>query len=536
MPVVKFPPGGGGQKSKAKGKPSLSDLHGMPEVVAWGRTLAADLDDYRQGLLAWSDIDSGILLHGPPGCGKTTVARAVAEHCGASFHPTSYAAWQADDNNIGLGHVLQRMKDVFTRAREHSPAILFIDEIDAIYSRDIGSKNQDWNNYILNALLPLIDGADSARDGIIVIAATNRPQALDPALLRSGRLTRKVEIPAPNEDGLAKIFRYYLGKGFSDAQLKSLAVSCAGKTGADIEYLVQEARRKARHLKRPLEISDITSQIHPGAEREELRRHAIHEAGHAIAAIRLLNARVSVSLAQSNFSLGRTSIQSSKTSETRADIMDRIAVSLGGRAAEDISLGYTTNGCGGGENSDLAYATQLAFKAVSVWGLSKHSQPLLWIPDFAPGASGFPELTQDACALLQESYGPATSCGSIGRALKPLPTCWLSASPFPTQTSNPSFRSSPPPFNRRKILMASPQDMKQWRDLAAKTKSDFNRAAVGTEKQRNEEPGKALNREPAIQHKLQGAESERFPSRRAESHRQPSMRGTGRKASGFDIG
>jgi cell division protease FtsH len=409
--IIPFPPGGfsAGQKSQHR-KPSLSDLYGMPEVVDWAEALDHDLQAFLQEEISWAEIDSGLLLYGPPGCGKTTVARAIAQHCGLSFSPTSYSEWQSDNQDVSLGHVLHRMEQSFACAAANAPSILFIDEIDAIYSRSIEGRNHDWNTYIINALLAHIDGASEERKGVIVIAATNRPQSLDPALLRAGRLGRKIEIALPDQKALQEILRFYLGNTVaSEDELRTLAVCCIGKSGADIEHLVNHAKRKARQDKRPLTFDGVFDLVKPTRGNDELKRHAIHECGHAIVAMHLMDAKVAISLAKNASSLGRTIVESSSSTETRAGIIDQIAVSLGGRAAEEVVLGYTTTGCGGGDDSDLAHANRLAVKAISVGGLSQQRFPLLYLPNFEAGDSRFPELTREAYGLLEEAYERARS-------------------------------------------------------------------------------------------------------------------------------
>ena len=174
--------------------PTLDRLHGMPEAVAWGRQLASDLALYRAGKLGWSGVDRGCLLSGPPGCGKTLFARALAASCNASLVVGSYGQWLA----TGTGHqgdLLRAMREAFADARTKTPCILFIDEVDSFPNRSAVTHHPEWHTEVVNALLAELDGAKD-REGVVVIGACNAPQRLDPALVRSGRLDRHIRIGA----------------------------------------------------------------------------------------------------------------------------------------------------------------------------------------------------------------------------------------------------------------------------------------------------------------------------------------------------
>ena len=195
--------------------PRLSELHGLGEARQVCEDLIADIHAAQADRIPWSAVDRGLLLAGAPGTGKTTLARAVAKECGVKFIVASAASWQAAGH---LGDHIRAMRDDFAEARRYAPAILFLDEIDGIGSRELlgGDVNATYQTDVINALLEQIQGINTA-DPVIVIAATNYPEKVDPALRRAGRLDQTVEIPLPNIQSLEKIFAYYLGP-YRDAE------------------------------------------------------------------------------------------------------------------------------------------------------------------------------------------------------------------------------------------------------------------------------------------------------------------------------
>jgi len=357
----------------------LDDLPGLGEAADWARSLAKDIAAFKAGHIPWSAVDKGALVHGEPGTGKSTFARAVANECQVPLVATSYAAWQSSGDGH-LGPVTKALRKTFDEAREEAPCILFIDEIDSVGTRGTQGQNQDWWRAIINGLLEQLDGL-AGREGVVVIAATNNPDAIDPAVKRSGRLDRVIKIPMPGRADLEAIMRAHLADELGDVDLSPAAEEAhvAGATGADIEKWIRGARRRARHAGRPILLDDLEAEI-PGNpdQRNPAVRYAIavHEAGHALVRELLCPDTVEeVSIRPSGDIGGFVSYKYDVVLLSSEEIQIRLSCRLAGRAAEEIIFGMPSGSAGDSAASDLAQCTFEAFRAEMCLGLDGD---LLW--------------------------------------------------------------------------------------------------------------------------------------------------------------
>ncbi|WP_120009764.1 AAA family ATPase [Teichococcus vastitatis] len=363
---------------RAAAAAALDNLPGLDEAVAWGRDLARDLRDYAEGRLAWREIDRGCLLAGPPGTGKTSFAQALAATCGVPLVAASYAGWQSSRGSH-LGDLLRAMAATFDQARQAAPCILFIDELEALHTRQTSGQHGDWWTAVIGGLLEQLDGV-GGREGVVVVGASNHPEMIDPAILRAGRLDRLITIPLPDRQALAAILRVHLGEDLAGADLARAALHAQGGTGADCAKWVRGARRRARHGRRPVVLDDLLAEIRGAVTmrpEQERRVAAVHEAGHAL--VQVLEQPGSlrhVSIREDAHSGGHTLSEAPGGDVSEAWLATQLRRLLAGRAAEAVVLGQVTGGSGGPANSDLARATRLALNAETALGLA--ARPLLW--------------------------------------------------------------------------------------------------------------------------------------------------------------
>jgi cell division protease FtsH len=330
-------------------------------------------------------VPKGVLLNGPPGTGKTLLARAVAGEAEAPFYSVSGSEFI--QMFVGVG--ASRVRDLFNTAKENSPAIIFIDEIDAV-GRQRGAGlggGHDEREQTLNQILSEMDGF-TQNDSVIVVAATNRPDVLDPALLRPGRFDRHVTVGRPTHKGRVEIFKVHVRDVplSDDVDLDVLSSSTVGLTGADIRNIVNEAALwAARQDKTRVEMRDFDyarDKVLMGAKREEVLRDkekektAFHEAGHTLLSWTLPGAhRVhKVTIIPRGRSLGSTHTLPSedRLSMSEDELRDHLTMILGGRAAEKLIYNETTVGA----ENDLERATGLARRMVTHWGMSERLGPV----------------------------------------------------------------------------------------------------------------------------------------------------------------
>ncbi len=357
-------------------------------------------------------IPHGVLLSGPPGTGKTLLARAVAGEANVPFF--SMSASEFVEAIVGIG--ASRVRDLFAQAKESAPAIVFIDELDAIgRSRTSGvagfSGGNDEREQTLNQILTEMDGFDSST-GVIVIAATNRPDVLDAALLRPGRFDRRVAVQPPDRSGRVKILEVHT-RGVPlapDVDLGRIASTTPGMVGADLANLVNEAAllaaRRNHDQVTEADFTDSLERIVLGAERKVMmspadkRRTAYHEGGHAIVGMLTPGADPvrKISIIPRGLALGVTfsAPDADRFSYQRDELIAKIKVALGGRAAEEVVYREPTTGA----ESDIQQLTNIARQMVGRWGMSDAVGPLAVLPaegqgPFLPGASEVSARTQE---------------------------------------------------------------------------------------------------------------------------------------------
>jgi cell division protease FtsH len=382
--------GGGGMfsfgESKAKkyvptaGGVTFADVAGIDEAKEELTEIVDFLRDPEKYRKLGARIPRGVLLSGNPGTGKTLLARAVAGEAKVPFF--SMSASEFVEMIVGVG--ASRVRDLFAQAKQAAPSIIFIDEIDAIgRARGSGaySGGNDEREQTLNQILTEMDGFD-ASTGVIVLAATNRADVLDPALLRPGRFDRRVNVQAPDKDGRAQILRVHT-RGIplaADVDLDALAATTVGMVGADLANLANEAALFAARRKHDrvamADFSDALERIELGAARKLLlsaadkRRTAYHEAGHALVGMLTPGADPvrKISIIPRTMSLGVTvsAPDSDQFNYDKEALLAHIKVATGGRAAEEVVYGNETTGA----ESDIRQATGLARNMVGRFGMS----------------------------------------------------------------------------------------------------------------------------------------------------------------------
>jgi cell division protease FtsH len=367
-------------------KVTFADVAGIEEAKEEVQEIIAFLKDPQRFQKLGGKIPKGVMLVGPPGSGKTLLARAIAGEAGVPFFSIS----GSDFVEMFVGVGASRVRDLFEQAKKSSPCIIFIDEIDAV-GRHRGAGlggGHDEREQTLNQLLVELDGFDP-NEGIIVLASTNRPDVLDPALLRPGRFDRQVVVPHPDVKGRLEIIKVHIKKIPLDenVNMEVLARGTPGFSGADLANLINEAAlNAARQSKTKVEMidfEDAKDKVMMGKERksmilseDEKNNTAHHEAGHALVAKLTpgTDPLHKVSIIPRGMALGITQQLpiDDRYTYSREYILNTLAVLLGGRAAEEIALGHMTTGAG----NDLQRATDLSRKMVCEWGMSDRLGPI----------------------------------------------------------------------------------------------------------------------------------------------------------------
>ncbi|MBI2035519.1 MAG: ATP-dependent zinc metalloprotease FtsH [Candidatus Liptonbacteria bacterium] len=371
-------------KSKAKlfspndQKITFADVAGVDEAKEELQEIIDFLKDPQKFTRLGGKMPKGVLLIGPPGTGKTLLARAVAGEAGVPF--SSISGSDFVEMFVGVG--ASRVRDLFIESKKNPPCIIFIDELDAVGGHR-GVNTHDEKEQTLNQLLVEMDGFDGTQ-GVIVIAATNRPDTLDPAILRPGRFDRQVIVPKPDIKGREAIIRVHTKKVplTPDIDFHVLAQKTPGFAGADLGNMVNEATiLAAKNGKHAVDESDFDRAIDKvtmGKERknkdfmspEEKKNTAYHEAGHALVAILTEGAEIvdKVTIIPRGMALGLThQIGEDKLSYSESYAKGKLRIIMGGQAAEIVKFGERTSGAG----NDISIATDLAQKMIREWGMSE---------------------------------------------------------------------------------------------------------------------------------------------------------------------
>ena len=374
-----FGRGKGGHKIKQRPTIRFSDVAGIEEAKAEVQEVIDFLRNPAKYSRLGGNLPKGILLIGPPGTGKTMLAKAIAGEANANF----FSASGSDFNEVFVGVGAKRIRELFKQARAHKPSIVFIDEIDCLGKNrkfDQNGELQQTNN----ALLTAMDGFDSS-EGVIVVAATNRPEDLDEALLRPGRFDRKVFVPLPDTRGRRAILQTHSRKAPINAPetaLDLIAQTTAGMSGAELASVINEAailsaQKRVEQIS-ITELEEARDKVRFGKERrsmvlkqEERRVVAYHEAGHAMVQLQMkhLPPLHKVSIIPRGNALGTTTSlpREDQHIHSKSFLLEQLAVLMGGRAAESIFLGDITNGA----NGDLDSGKNIARKMIHDWGMGQ---------------------------------------------------------------------------------------------------------------------------------------------------------------------
>ncbi len=420
----------------AQGRVTFEDVAGIDEAKAELSEIVDFLREPQKYARLGGRIPRGVLLSGPPGTGKTLLARAVAGEANVPFF--SLSASEFIEAIVGVG--ASRVRDLFTQAKANAPAIVFIDELDAIgRARGAGGVigGHDEREQTLNQILTEMDGFDTSTN-VIVLAATNRPDVLDPALLRPGRFDRRVAVQPPDLIGRRKILEVHTRSVplAPDVDLGRVAATTPGMVGADLANLANEAALLAAHRGHEAvtaeDFAGALEKIILGAERkvmmtpEDRRRTAYHESGHAIVGMLTPGADPvrKVSIIPRGMALGVTfsAPDADRFNYEEHELVARIKVALGGRAAEEIVFGETTTGA----ESDIQQVTEIARHMVGRWGMSSSIGPVAALPSdgrgpLYPGTQEQSEHTrrlvdEEVRRLAERSYGEVVDLLQENRA------------------------------------------------------------------------------------------------------------------------
>ncbi len=369
--------------TEKQGRVTFEDVAGIDEAKGELQEIVEFLKDPQKFQRLGGKIPKGVLLVGPPGTGKTLLARAIAGEANVPFFTIS----GSDFVEMFVGVGASRVRDMFEQGKKNAPCIIFIDEIDAVgrhRGAGLGGGN-DEREQTLNQMLVEMDGFES-NEGVILIAATNRPDVLDPALLRPGRFDRQVVVPNPDVNGREKILRVHMRKVplASDVDPKVIARGTPGFSGADLANLVNEAALLAARIGKRVvamtEFEEAKDKVMMGAERRSLvmsdaekKMTAYHEGGHALCAIHEPECdpvhKATIIPRGRALGLVMSLPESDRLSHSKAYLLAKLVMAMGGRVAEEIIFG--ADKVSSGASSDIKQATEIARRMVTEWGMSE---------------------------------------------------------------------------------------------------------------------------------------------------------------------
>ncbi len=357
--------------------PKLSELPGFASVRLWASELGTDLAAWRSRMLEWSNIDRAAVLIGPPGVGKTMCAGALAAELGLAFVSTSAGQWQSAGGGY-LGDMLKSMRSSFEQAAAAaSGALLFIDELDSIGNRSHQSNHVYYETQVVNTFLEL-----TSRDtpGVVMLAATNRVNDIEPAILRSGRFERQIFVGLPTREERAQILSFHLGN-FGPERVRRWTDQLVDFSPADLERVGRAIKRSARAAGRDVALADVEAGMPAkvAISDDGLRRIALHECGHAIVALSCnFITAITIELSDKVFEGlgvqpgGQVHFDTKDPVMLTEDVLRaQIRIALAGLAAEEMELGSKGTGAGGHYGSDLETATTTARLMVATWGMGQ---------------------------------------------------------------------------------------------------------------------------------------------------------------------
>ena len=392
--------------------PLLHELAGYGSAASWGLDLAEHLNEWRSGAVEWSSLSASAVLAGPPGVGKTLFARSLARTCCVPLVATSVGAWFAQSDGH-LGDVIKAAQSSFDEARALRPSVLLIDELDGLPDRrSMDQRGRDWWTPVVNHILTLLDGAATDRTGVIVVGTTNHADRLDPALVRSGRLDRVIEIGFPDATALAVILRQQCSadelRDVSDDALIAIAEATWGASGADAVHWMRDARVVARTHSRSMTLDDLQRAVLPLETRsaKDLLTISVHEAGHALVARACGQKIKRLSIVPNGDAGGYSEVESTiGVTPSRSEFEVLIIGALAGRAAEEVIIGHPSTGA----EADLERSTRLVAMLHTSLGLGAtllHRVPSADVPSVL---AIDPNLRRDVEADLRQLYNQAVT-------------------------------------------------------------------------------------------------------------------------------